>query len=84
MTLPGITVIEEKARLCKNMVRMMRIYETYRNPFWTEDENIEMTTRVMIRDDFSNLVGKRLSNQDLKSLERVLFGVVYPTLGCLP
>lgn len=80
----GITVIEENARLCKNMVRMMRIYETYRNPFWTEDENVEMTTRVMIRDDFSNLVGKRLSNQDLKSLERVLFGVVYPTLGCPP
>ena len=63
---------------------MTRIHETYRNPFWTEDENIEMGTRVMVRDDFSNLVGKRLSNQDLKSLEKVLFGVIYPTLGCSP
>ena len=63
---------------------MMRIHESYRNPFWTEDENIEMATRVMVRDGFSDLMGKRLSNQDLKSLERVLFGVVYPTLGCPP
>jgi hypothetical protein len=39
----------------------MRIHESYRNPFWTEDENIEMATRVMVRDDFSNLVKRCFS-----------------------
>lgn len=62
ITLLGITAIEEKARLCKGMVRMMRIHESYRNPFWTKDENIEMVIRVMVRDGFSDLMGKRLSN----------------------
>lgn len=63
------------------MARVTRLHEDYKNPFWTEDENIEMATRVLVRGDFSDLLGNSLLLPDLKALERALFGVVYPSLG---
>lgn len=80
----AISAVEERARSCKDVIREMKFYEAYKNPFWTEDENIEMATRVMIEGEFSSLVGKRLPRPDVKSLKKVLFGVVYPTIGCSP
>jgi hypothetical protein len=61
---------------------MTRLHEGYKNPFWTKEENIEMATRVLVRDDFSDLLGGSLPLPDLEALKRVLFGVVYPSPGC--
>jgi len=79
---PAISAIKEKTKLYRGMARMTRFHEGYKNPFWTEEENIEMTTRVLVRHDFSDLLGSSLSRPDLEALGGVLFGVVYPTLGC--
>lgn len=78
---PAIPSIQEKAKLYKGMVRHMRVMEDYRNPFWTEEENIEMAVRVLVRGDFSDLLGNSLLPPDLQKLERALFNVVYPSLG---
>ena len=60
---------------------MTRFHEGHRNPCWTEEENIEMATWVLVRHDFSGLLGSSFSRPDLEALGGVLFGVVYPTLG---
>ena len=78
---PAVPAIEEKAKLYRGMVRLTRAHEDYKNPFWTEEENIEMAIRFMVRKDFSDLLGNSLLLPDLKALERVLFSVVYPSLG---
>ena len=74
--------MEEKAKLYKDMARGLRYYESYKIPFWTEEENIEMITRILVRKDFSTLLGNSLSLSDLEELKRVLFGIVYPSFGC--
>jgi hypothetical protein len=74
--------VEEKAKLYKDMARGPRYYESYKIPFWTEDENIEMITRILVQKDFSSLLGNSLSLSDLEELKRVLFGIVYPSFGC--
>jgi hypothetical protein len=74
--------VEEKAKLYKGMARGLRDYESYKIPVWTEEENIEMITRILVRKDFSRLLGNSLSPPDLEELKRVLFGIVYPSFGC--
>jgi len=74
-------VIEEKAKLYRDMVRVIRLYEDCINPFWPEEAKIEMNTRVLVQRDFSDLLGNNLPRTDLEALERVLFSVVYPSLG---
>lgn len=71
-------MVEEKAKFCRDMARATLFFEDYKNPFWTMDENIEMVTRVMVRDGFSDLIGAKVSSENLKALERVLFDVIYP------
>jgi hypothetical protein len=61
---------------------MARFHGGRWNPFWTEEENIEMATRVLVRDDFPDLLGGSLPLPDLEALKRVLLGVVYPSPGC--
>jgi hypothetical protein len=39
---PAVPAIEEKTKLYSGMVRLTRFHEDYKNPFWTEEENIEM------------------------------------------
>jgi hypothetical protein len=43
---------------------------------------MEMITRILVRKDFSSLLGNSLSLSDLEELKRVLFGIVYPSFGC--
>jgi hypothetical protein len=75
-------VVEEKAKLYRDMARGPRFNKRYKNPFWTEEENIEMATRILVREDFCSLLGDSLPLSDLEELKRVLFGIVYPSLGC--
>jgi len=62
------------------MMRQTQSHVGHRNPFWTEEENIEMTVRVLVRKDFSDLLGNILSLSDLGALEDTLFHVVYPSI----
>ena len=64
------------------MARMTWFHGGCKNPFWTEEENIEMATRILVRGDFSDLLCSSLPLPDLEALKRVLFGVVYPSPGC--
>ena len=60
---------------------MTDCYNEYRNPFWPEEANNEMATRVLVRGDLPDLLGNSLSSPDLEALEWVLFGIVCPCLG---
>jgi hypothetical protein len=72
-------MVEENAKLCKDMARSMASMEELRNPFWKPEENIEMLTRYMVRDGFADLVGTKVSAGELEALEEALFNVIYPT-----
>jgi hypothetical protein len=78
---PAISAIEEKAKFYRDIARMTRFYRGRGDPFWTEEENIEMAARVMVRKDFSDLLDGSLPLPDLEALKKVLFGVVYLTCG---
>ncbi|KIW69880.1 hypothetical protein PV04_02199 [Phialophora macrospora] len=75
----GITAIEEKAKHYRGMARLAPA--GYKNPFWTEEENVEMAVRVLMKRNFSDLLRTSLSAPDLQALERVLFSIVYPSCG---
>jgi hypothetical protein len=60
------------------MAQAMRFFEEYTNPFWTLEENVEMVTRSMVRDGFSDLLGTKVSSDNLEALEGVLFDIIYP------
>jgi hypothetical protein len=45
---------------------MTRLYKNYAIPVWTDEENVEMATRVLIRDDFSNILSNSVSRPGLE------------------
>jgi hypothetical protein len=55
------------------------MHSKYRKPFLSEDQNVEMLTRVLVRDKFSELLSRRLKRSILDDLESVFFNVLYPT-----
>lgn len=77
----AIPAVEEKAKLLRELVGQSGFRGEERNPFWTREENIEMVVRLMVRRNFSDLLDHSLSIPDLKALERVFFGFVYPSIG---
>ena len=78
---PAITAIEEKARFCRDTARSTKLREEYKIPFYTDEENIEIITRSMVRKVFSDLFGSSLAIPDLQALKRVLFDAIYPCHG---
>ena len=74
-------MIGGKAKSHRDTLRATRLYEAFKNPFWTEEENVEMSTRVLVLRDFPGLLGNSFPVSDLEELKNVLFGVIYPTLG---
>ncbi len=77
----AIPEIEEKARSWKSQALAESLYYNHRSSFWTEEENVEMFTRRMIRGNFVDLLGKKLSAADLQALETVLFTISYPIVN---
>jgi hypothetical protein len=61
------------------MIRITQMHSKYRKPFLSEDQNVEMLTRVLVRDKFSELLSRRLKRSILDDLESVFFNVLYPT-----
>jgi hypothetical protein len=74
----GILIVEENARFCRDLARTTGFFEEYRIPFWNLEENVEMVTRSMVRDGFSDLKGAKVSSVDWEALEGVLFDIIYP------
>jgi hypothetical protein len=79
--LAAIPEIEEKARSWKGRARTESSSINHMYSFWTEEENIELFTRRMIRGNFVDLLGKHLSAADLQALETVLFTRSYPIVN---
>lgn len=75
----AIDVVEQKARSIRDRIQVTGVSKSLLNPFLTEDENIEMLTRVETRAYFSNLLRAKLGHSDLQALEEVLFQIVYPS-----
>jgi hypothetical protein len=76
----GIPEVELKAKLCRKVVEIPDLATGCENPFLTEDEILEMRTRITVRVTFSDALSGKLSSPDLKALENVLFDLVYPCL----
>ena len=51
---------------------------------WTEEENIEMVVRLIVRRDFEHLLRGMLSVPRLEELKEVLFIFAYPTYDTRP
>ncbi|RFU24898.1 hypothetical protein B7463_g11446, partial [Scytalidium lignicola] len=65
----GIPTIEEKAQRHYHMLSEGIIFEENSNPFLTEEENIELGTRVLIENEFSEILSNRLRSSDLEDLK---------------
>jgi hypothetical protein len=48
-------------------------------PWWNDEETIELLTRVSVRDDMEVLLSGKLSEDVIEELRDVLFGILYPT-----
>lgn len=77
----AIPEIEEEGRSWKSRARAESLYYNHKSSFWTEEENIELFTRRMIRGNFVELLGKKLSAADLQALKTVLFTISYPIVN---
>lgn len=75
----GIERIQEIAIAQSNMLRLTKMYERYMNPVWSIDENIEILTRVSVREEMMSILSEKLCEDTIEELRDVLFNVVYPT-----
>jgi hypothetical protein len=53
----GIDKLQERAKLVTTMLKVTRSHEEWDNPFWTDDQNIEMLTRISVCEDIGELLG---------------------------
>jgi hypothetical protein len=60
------------------MIRRTKVYEKRMNPMWSIDENIEILTRVSVREKMSSILTDELGEDNVEELTDVLFNVVYP------
>ncbi|KAJ4289800.1 hypothetical protein N0V90_011131 [Kalmusia sp. IMI 367209] len=75
----GIKRIQDTAIPISNMLRMTKAYEQFSNPMWTVDQNIEILTRVSVRNDMFSILSEELREDVVEELSDVLFNIVYPT-----
>ena len=74
----GIREIEEYARDCTDIARIMSLHNSDEPSIFTAEEMLELNTRGLVRGDFSSVIGGRKAVPDVRALERVLFDTVYP------
>lgn len=75
----GIKPIQDQAIVVSNMIRSTKIYEQHNNPVWSIDQNIEIVTRLLVREDMKSILFGKLCEDTVEELSDVLFNVVYPT-----
>jgi hypothetical protein len=61
------------------MLQVAEHDEDWCNPLWTDSQNIEMLTRVFVREEVEELLGNQLPSKTLQELKEVLFNILYPT-----
>lgn len=63
------------------MFQATQIPVQYQNPFWTEEQNLEIATRIFMRNHYYRKLfpagENALSGAQVAALEHVLFDVVY-------
>ncbi|CAN9170956.1 unnamed protein product [Alternaria alternata] len=74
----GIKPIQDHAIRTSNMLRLTKGYEQHMNPVWSIDENIEILTRVFVREDMMSILSGNLCEDTVEELSDVLFNVLYP------
>jgi hypothetical protein len=74
----GIKPIQDHAIRTSNMLRLTKGYEKHMNPVWSIDENIEILTRVFVREDMMSILSGNLCEDTVEELSDVLFNVLYP------
>jgi hypothetical protein len=61
------------------MLKVTRSHEKGVDPFWTDNQNIEMLTRISLCEDIGELLGDQLPSETLQELKEVMFNIFYPT-----
>lgn len=61
------------------MLQVTQSHTKWTNPLWTDNQNVEMLTRVYVREDIEELLGDRLPGETLQELKEVMFNILYPT-----
>jgi hypothetical protein len=61
------------------MLQVTQMHQQWSNPFWTESQNIEMLTRVKMREDVEELFSDQLPGEALDELKDEVFNIIYPT-----
>ena len=81
-SIPGIPELEEAARAVREDIRTKHLHDKSKSPFdkiFTEEERIELTTRLLVRAMNGEGAGKlMIPNSELRE---VIFDVVYPLFG---
>ena len=61
--------------------RMMRLHESNEQSIFTAEDMLQLTTRSLVREDFSAAIGDPKVVPDIQALKRVLFDIIYPCPG---
>jgi hypothetical protein len=77
--LTGLDGLQETARLVTTALQATQSHAKWTNPFWTANQNVEMLTRVYVRENVEELLGDRIPSETLRELKEVMFNLVYPT-----
>ena len=56
----------------------MDLDQAYRIPFYTDEENLEVVTRCLVREGFGDIFGATKAVPNMQALENVLFDTIYP------
>jgi hypothetical protein len=80
----GIEPLEAHAKLIADIFPRTEMYREWRSRLWTDDENIELFVRAMLRREFEKLLQGQLMGMRLQELQEVLFTFTYPTYDRKP
>lgn len=75
----GFDKLQESAKLVKIWLKVTQNYEKWSNQIWEDNQNIEMLTRVYVRNDFEKLLGDQLPRETLRELKDIVFNIIYST-----
>ncbi|KAI1759861.1 hypothetical protein GGR53DRAFT_523522 [Hypoxylon sp. FL1150] len=80
LDVPGIAVIDELALTQEKLIRNQGLHNRreFHNPFFEDEEKIEVLTRVMARAQSQEVLRNRMEAGLAKRFEQVLFKITYP------
>lgn len=80
----GIPELIPQANQLLQGIRAGRFAERPKSPFdimFDEDEKIELWTRELLRPEFKDKMAGKLPDDELQTLEKIIFDIVYPLFG---